>query len=121
MSKKKDSLPFDKRGGVIVLSRHLLNSAAYASLTPVQKVLMQLLHEQWRPDRDVAYSVREAAQKISCSVNTACLAFQCLMNKGFIVCTGLSEFNSQLGSKAREWRLTWMPFNSKPPTNDWEK
>jgi hypothetical protein len=32
-----------------------------------------------------------------------------------------SLFNSKAGSKAREWRLTWLPFDCKNPTHDWEK
>ncbi|MDD5578139.1 MAG: hypothetical protein PHY16_02520 [Methylobacter sp.] len=44
-----------------------------------------------------------------------------LQERGFIVCHGESLFNSKTGSKAREWRLTWMPFECKTPTHDWEK
>jgi DNA-binding transcriptional regulator YhcF (GntR family) len=61
---------------------------------------------QWRNDRPVVYGVREATQKIGCTVNTACKAFKILQERGFIVCVNESFFNSKTGSKAREWRLT---------------
>lgn len=120
MSKKKP-LPFDKKGGVLVINRRLLNSDAYAGLKPVDKVLMLLLHEQWRNQRPVGYSVREAAAKIPCNANTAMDSFKKLQKIGFIVCVEQSQFNSKLGSRSREWRLTWLPYLDKEPTNDWEK
>jgi hypothetical protein len=43
-----------------------------------------------------------------------------LNERGFIVCENESLFNSKTGSKAREWRLTWMPFEHRKPTHDWE-
>ncbi len=121
MSKKKPKLGFDQRGGVIVVSRAMRESSVYESMPASAKVLMDLLHAQWRNDRAVAYGVREAAEKIGCAVNTACKAFKILYERGFIVCTEESVFDSKTGSKAREWRLTWMPFEGKEPTHDWEK
>jgi len=122
MSKKRKSrLPFDSRGGMLVASRFLRESHVYASMPPAAKVLMDLLHMQWRNDRPVAYGVREAAKNICCAKNTATNAFKVLQDRGFIICTDESLFNSKTGSKTREWRLTWMPFNSQPPSNDWEK
>lgn len=118
---KGPQLDFDQRGGVIVISRKMLASEAYESMPPVPKVLMGLLHMQWRNDRHVAYGVREAAEKIGCAPNTASNAFNILKERGFIVCENESLFNSKTGSKAREWRLTWMPFEYRNPTHDWEK
>lgn len=118
---RKQALPFDKRGGVIAVNRRMLNSPAYLSLTPQQKVLLILLQEQWRNDRPVAYGVREAAAKIPCNANTASKAFKALQSRGFIECVEQSQFNSRTGSKAREWRLTWLPFMDKKPTNEWEE
>lgn len=99
----------------------MLNSEAYFQLKPIEKVLLLLLHEQWRNDRPVSFGVREAAEKIPCNVNTAAKAFKALQEAGFIVLVDESMFNSRTGSKAREWRLTWLPYMDKPPTNEWEK
>jgi hypothetical protein len=117
---KKIKLPFDKRGGVLVVSRRMRESAVYESMPPAAKVLMDLLHIQWRNDKPVAFGVREAAKKIGCKPETAGKMFNILQERGFIVCVNQSLFNSKTGSKTREWRLTWMPFDFKKPTHDWE-
>lgn len=105
----------------MVVSRAMRESPAYQSMPATAKVLMDLLHLQWRNDKPVAYGVREAGQKIGCKPETAGKAFNVLQERGFIVCFEQSLFNSKTGSKAREWRLTWMPFDYKNPTHDWEK
>lgn len=123
MSKKKGTqkLSFDRRGGTIVASRAMRESYVYESMPATAKVLMDLLQLQWRNGRPVAYGVREAAEKIGCTPTTATKAFRVLWERGFIVCVTESFFNSKTGSKTREWRLTWMPFDYKNPTHDWEK
>ena len=121
MSKKKNSLPFDRSGGTLVINRRMLNSDAYTVLKPYDKVLLLLLQEQWRNDRPVAYGVREAAAKIPCDEKTAVKSFIRLFESGFIVMAEESLFNSRTGSKAREWRLTWMPHLGKAPTKEWEQ
>jgi hypothetical protein len=121
MAMRKPKLGFDQRGGVMAVSRAMRESLAYVSMPATAKVLMDSLHLQWRNDRPVAYGVREAAQKIGCTPNTAAKAFKILQERGFIVCEEQSLFNSKTGSKAREWRLAWMPFEYAKPSHDWEK
>ncbi len=121
MSKKKRSLPFDKRGGTLVLRRLMIESPAYSSLTPEAKVLMLLLQIHWRNDKPVAYGVREAMERIPCAKGTAQRAFEKLRDLGFVEIVDESLFNSRTKSKARTWRLTWMPFMDKLPSNEWEK
>jgi hypothetical protein len=125
MSKKKIELPFDRKGGTIAINRRLINSKAFLTMSPAVSKLLILLHSQWRPDRPVGYGVREAAKKIGCAHNTAAKAFQELEKRGFIIREEESFFNSRNGSRAREWRLTWMPYTwggyAKPPSNEWEK
>ena len=121
MKKKGPKLKYDSRGGVMVVSRAMRESYSYESMPATAKVLMDLLQMQWRNDRPVAYGVRQAGQKIGCKPETAGKAFKVLQDRGFIVCETESLFNSRTGSKAREWRLTWMPFEHRNPTHDWEK
>ena len=121
MKNKGPKLKYDNRGGVMVVSRAMRESYSYESMPATAKVLMDLLQMQWRNDRPVAYGVREAGQKIGCKPETAGKAFKVLQDRGFIVCETESLFNSRTGSKAREWRLTWMPFECRNPTHDWEK
>jgi hypothetical protein len=125
MAKKKQRLPFDKKGGVIIISKRLLDSDVFLTMSPAANKLLILLHSQWRPHKPVGYGVRQAATKIGCAKNTATSAFNTLENRGFIICENESFFHSKNGSRAREWRLTWMPYTwdgyDKPPSNEWEK
>ena len=121
MGKLKNSLPFDTRGGKVVVSRRLLNSEAYLGLSSHAKALMPLMQVHWRADRPIGYGVREAEQKIPCSRRIAMRAFKELQDKGFIVMMDESLFCSRVKSKTRTWRLTWMPWNYSAPSNDWEQ
>jgi hypothetical protein len=118
---KKRTLPFDNRGGCVVMRTHLLKSDAYLSLKPQAKVLMTLLQIHWKHDKPVDYGIREAAAKIPCSDKTASNAFNELQDKGFILCVEESFFSSRTQSRTRSWRLEWLPTTYAPPTNTWEK
>lgn len=118
--KKKHTLPFDSRGGVIIFPLRMIKSSTYQNLTPQAKVLMTLLHIHWRNDKLVDYGIREAVDKIPCSDKTASKAFKQLQVRGFITCIEESFFSSRTQSKARGWRLEWLPFNDRPPANTWE-
>jgi hypothetical protein len=122
MARKKQSLPFDKQqGGVIAIQRRLLESVAYLTLSPQAKALITLLQVHWRNDKPVAYGVREAMAKIPCSKLKARETFTELSEKGFIEMIDEAWFDSRTGSKSRTWRLTWLPWYGKAPTNEWEK
>jgi hypothetical protein len=118
---KRFKQPFDKRGSVIAISRHLLDSAQFLSLSSQAKNLIFLLHIHWKPDKAVDYGIREAAEKIPCDRRTAMRAFRELENKGFISLIDHAWFSGRTDSRSRTWRLEWMPFNNKPPRNSWEK
>lgn len=121
MSRRKPRLAFDSRGGVVVISRAMLESQAYMTMPAVSKVLMLVLQTQWRNDRPIAFGVREAAAQICCKPDTAGKAFKILEERGFIRCVTESLFNSKTGSKARQWVLCWMPFLDKPPSHEWKQ
>ncbi len=119
--RKKFSLPFDKWGGVIVLPRRMLNSQAFFDLSTPAKALLPFLQMHWCNDKPVDYGVREAMSRLKCSKATAIRVFRELQDKGFIEMVEESFFSSRTQSKTRTWRLTWLPYNSKPPTHEWEK
>lgn len=118
---KKNKQPFDRRGGVVTMPRHLLDSAEFTKLSAQAKVLMIFMQTHWRPYKPVDYGIREAANKIPCARNTAVSVFKELRIAGFIVLVDESLFSSRTQSKSRTWRLTWLPYNGRPPTNEWEK
>jgi len=119
--RKRRKLTFDRRGGVVVISRDMLGSAAYLNLSAQAKALMLLMQVHWNPDKPVAYGVREAEQKIGCSRKTAMRAFRELREAGFIRLVDESLFCSRSSSRSRTWRLTWMPTPIAKPPHDWEK
>jgi len=122
MAKRKHSpLPFDKRGGVIVMLVRMINSASYSSLSTPAKAMLPYLQVHWRNDKPVDYGVREAMRRLCCSKATAIKVFHELQDLGFIELVDESLFSSRIQSKTRTWRLTWLPFDNKPPTNEWEK
>lgn len=118
---KKNRLPFDSAGGVLTVPRRLLESPRYFEVSIYAKRLLVLMQLHWRNERPVAYGVREASQKVPCSRKVAMRAFQELQDAGFIRLMDEAWFDSRTGSKSRTWRLTWLPFMSRPPTNEWEK
>jgi hypothetical protein len=118
--KKRDALPFDKAGGVVVIQRRLIKSAAFREMSLAARCLLPLLQSQWRNDRAIGYGTREAAAELDCSHRVAMQALRELHERGFIRLEDESMFNSRTGSRARSWVLTWLPFMGKPPTNEWE-
>jgi hypothetical protein len=118
--RKKHALPFDNRGGVVVLSLRMIKSPTYLSLRPQAKVLMILLQEHWRNEKYVDYGIREAPEKTPCDRRTVTKAFDQLQERGFITCMELAFFSGRTQSKSRIWRLEWLPFNDRPPANTWE-
>lgn len=119
--RKKETLPFDKAGGVIAIQRRLLESDSYLQLSAQAKTLMTLMQVHWRNDKPVDYGVREAMAKIPAAKGTAQRAFRELSEAGFIVKMSESFFYARTSSKTRAWRLTWLPYEWRPPTNDWKK
>jgi len=99
---------------------YMLKSMAYSSLSSRSVHLLQLMQRHWHNERPIDYGVREAQEHLNCAFNTARKVFHELHERGFIVKMDESEFNSRTGSKARSWRLTYMPYMSARPTNDWE-
>lgn len=105
----------------MVIQRRLLRSRAYLGLSSQAKALIQLMQVHWRPDTPIGYGVREAEEKIPCSRKVAMRSFRELQEEGFIRLIDESLFCSRAQSKTRTWRLTWLPWNYRSPTNDWEK
>jgi len=110
---------YKRRGGVIVMPIFMLNSEAYLALTSYSRSLLVLMQIHWYKYKPVDYGVREAAVKMSCNERTARKAFDQLQELGFIECMEQSVFRSRTQSKARSWRLTWMPYKEREPTDDW--
>ncbi len=117
---KRSKLPFDSAGGRVVTQRRMLDSPAYLKLSAQAKALIPLMHRYWNPNEPVGYGVRQAQEEIPCSRTLALRVFDELVKAGFIVMVDESLFCSRAQSKTRTWRLTWLPYQQRAPTNDWE-
>ncbi|RLA39704.1 MAG: hypothetical protein DRR42_26805 [Gammaproteobacteria bacterium] len=96
-------------------------SENYRTLYRYSQQLLLLLQVHWREDRPVAFGVREVERLLNCDRRTAMKAFDELQKRGFIVKIDESLFNSRTESRSRTWRLTWLPYDWKSPTEEWEK
>jgi len=118
---KKHKHPFDNKRGMLIIPLAMFMSMNYQSMYPYSQRLMLLMQVHWREEKPVAFGIREAMKLLNCDKRTAMKAFKILQERGFIVKVDESLFNSRTKSKARTWRLTWMPFNWQNPTKEWEK
>ncbi len=118
--KKKHTLPFDREGGFSTIQHRLLRSDAYLGLSAQAKALMHLMQVYWRNDEPVGYGVAEAQQKIPCCKKIASRAFKELESHGFIEMQDDFIFSSRVSMRTKTWRLTWLPYKSQKPTNDWK-
>ena len=82
---------------------------------------MTLMQVYWSAYKPVDFGHEEARNKIPCSKDKTTLVFRELQQRGFIVKVDEAIFSSRNQGKVRTWRLTWLPFGGREPTNNWEK
>jgi hypothetical protein len=116
--RKKNALPFDKKGGTVVIQRRLLTSSAYLRLGAPAKVLMMLMQRHWSPNGPVSFGVRQAESEIPCSRKSAMQAFRDLQEAGFIVLVDESLFCSRTQSKNQNLEAHMDAMLAKPSTNE---
>ncbi len=118
---RKPKHPMDSGKGLLMFPITVIQSENYRTMYHYSQRLMLLMQVHWREDTPVAFGIREAMQSLNCNKRTAMKAFRELQKRGFIVKVDESYFNSRTQSRARTWRLTWMPHNWHEPTREWEK
>ncbi len=119
--KNRPKHPFDNRSGILIFPISVIQSRNYQTMYQYSQRLMPLMQVHWREEKPVAFGVGEAMELLDCDKRTAMKAFRVLQDRGFIIKIDESIFNSRKQSRARTWRLTWMPFNWQSPTLEWEK
>ena len=117
MAKNKSS-GYKHPGGVIGFPRIVLRSEAYRDLSTNARALMLELQDVWRPmEPKTHYSTRRASKALGIAHGSAAKAFKELAEHFFIKCVGESDW---FNGKAREWSLTWLSYNGREPSNDWQ-
>ncbi len=115
---KKRKPKYNRPEGVLAVPRSIIRSEAYQHLSGKAVKLMLILQDVYNPNEGVVhYSTKRAEEAMQMSHPTVCKAFHELMDKRYIE---LIDHHDWMNGKAREWRLTWMPFKGREPTDDWQ-
>ena len=106
--------------GYVKLENELLESPAWQSLKPIDKALFVEMMHRCRPSFNgyFGFGVRDGASALHCKPDTVSNSMGRLQERMLIEL--MRESNWQ-ANKAREWRLTTMPYQSVPATNDWKQ
>lgn len=97
------------------LVRNMMESAAWRALPPVAQALYPWLRLEWRgPDHNnngsIRLSVRQAAERLGVSRNTAAKAFHQLQAKGFITVTVPAKLGLSGVASPPQLELTELPL-----------
>lgn len=103
----------------------MLISEAYRSLDPTARSLLTELTmiENGKNNGSIWLSVADATDRLGLSdARPAIRAFDDLQERGLIKMTKDAHFSVKTAatSRARCWRLTWLAFENKAPSNDWQ-
>ena len=104
----------------------ILVSEAYRSLDPVARALLIeiTMLENGRNNGSLWLSIRDATDRLGMAdARPTMRSFEALQDRGLIKMTKDAHFTVKASdtSRARCWRLTWLPYDGKPPSNDWQK
>lgn len=107
------------------LPHAILLSEAYRSLDPVARALLTdlVMIENGRNNGSLWLSVGDATDRLGLSDDRPAMrGFDDLVDRGLIQMTKDAHFSVKAAetSRSRCWRLTWLPCNGKPATNEWE-
>ncbi len=114
-----------KPGSFVKLDYGLLSTEAWQHLTPRACKLYIAVRIRCNGFNNgtISYSIGEAIDLLRCGPNTACDAFDELIDKGFLKCARDSTFTLKT-KEARLWTITVEKIGDKPPTRDfrdWKK
>ena len=116
MSRKKNNR-IQRSGPYFAIYQDMFNSDAFRSLNCKERCLLLELFAFYQPSReDVFLSTRDAAKRLKIHRDTACKAFKTLEDRGFIRLTQGALWQARL---TRTWRLTFMEYQGREPTDEW--
>lgn len=120
-NRRSNKKNYVRPGGFVSIYRDIMKSPAYRDLKPTERcLLLEFQSLCWPHDRNglLSISTANAAELLNVSEKTACKAFYILQDHGFIKLQ--LDFLWQQ-RKARQWRLTCMPYNGQKPTDEWKQ
>ena len=99
----------------------MLCSPAHRRLSLAARALLVELQLRWAPDRtEIWLSSEKAGDALGMSKATGARALKELIETGFIVITGESQFSSNGNGKTRAYSLTWESMGGREPTGEWQ-
>lgn len=114
----------EKRGGRFVrIPFSIIESDAWRTLScPARSVHIALIHRHNGTNNGKIYlSSRDAELALGINRKTALRAFRELEGAGFIAQVKAAHLGLEGRGRATEWRLTHLPCDAKPPTNEFLK
>lgn len=107
------------------LPHRVLISEAYRSLDLVARALLteMVMMENGKNNGSLWLSVADATDRLGQSdARPAIRGFDDLQDRGFIRMTKDAHFSVKASetSRSRCWRITWLAFDRKPPSNEWQ-
>ena len=121
MSKKKNNHSLYKHsGGFVGLPCRVFKSSEYGQLSLKARCLLDELQYLCRGDRNgrLVLSVEQTAKNMGVAYNTAKDAFNELKEAVFIEQMLEHRYTKK---QAREWRLTFQPYQGREPTDCWKR
>jgi helix-turn-helix protein len=114
------------RGRFVIIYQDMRASAAWESLDGNAQALYMHIAARYngKNNGEIPFSVREAAQALNASKDTAARAFKNLIDRGLITLAKRSGFNLKRGQeRAAEYRLTEYPCDvtGRPATCKFKK
>ena len=107
MAKKLNAVGASKSDRFVRLDFGMLNSQAWAHLSPVAKAVLIEIGKRHNGinNGEISLSTREAAEAVRVSKDTAATALRLLIDLGFLRLMSESSFNGE-HSRARVWAIT---------------
>lgn len=107
------------------MPHEVLLSAAYRALDTVARALLLelVMMENGRNNGSLWLSVKDAVDRLGMSdARPIIRSFEMLQLVGLVVMTKEAHFSIKAAetSRARCWRITWLPSDGKPPSNEWQ-
>ena len=116
--KKRPKFGLERSGGFFQFHRQIYDSAAFRSLSCIERVALLHLMYHYIPDRseDIGMSNRRLARDIGVNKDTAGKALKRLEQVGLIRMVDESDWYR---GAARSYRLTFMKYQGRQPTDEW--
>lgn len=121
----RDKRNEQRKEAVTAMRLGVMQTPAWRALTPTAQALYVWLKLEWRGAKfnnngKLRLSVRQAAERMGCAINTAMRGFQDLQAKGFLIQTEGACLGTEGMGKSPAYELTEIPLaGGQGPGKQW--